>query len=168
MGTALPTDSAEFEEMIRPHLGYLYGLALRLSGPTDAEDLVQNGLLKAFRAFPGLRNRERPRLWLTRVITQPLGPRRPPEAHPWGGGADVITCREAVARLWEYRDRNLGQVEGDELDEHLGVCRHCCGELEFGRRIREMLRRGGDRSAELAPEVHERLETFLRTVGKRQ
>lgn len=55
--------------MIRPHLGYLYGLALRLSGPTDAEDLVQDGLLKAFRAFPGLRNRERPRLWLTRVIT---------------------------------------------------------------------------------------------------
>jgi RNA polymerase sigma-70 factor (ECF subfamily) len=65
----LPSEAAEFEEMVRPHLGYLYGLALRLSGPTDAEDLVQDGLLKAFRAFPSLRNRERPRLWLTRVIT---------------------------------------------------------------------------------------------------
>jgi RNA polymerase sigma-70 factor (ECF subfamily) len=69
MKTALPMESAEFEEMVRPHLAYLYGLALRLSGPTDAEDLVQDGLLKAFRAFSGLRNRERPRLWLTRVIT---------------------------------------------------------------------------------------------------
>jgi RNA polymerase sigma-70 factor (ECF subfamily) len=65
----LASEAAEFEEMVRPHLSYLYGLALRLSGPTDAEDLVQDGLLKAFRAFSGLRNRERPRLWLTRVIT---------------------------------------------------------------------------------------------------
>lgn len=63
-------DSEAFEEMVKPHLGYLYGLALRLSGSsTEAEDLVQEALLKAFRAFPGLRNRERPRLWLTRAIT---------------------------------------------------------------------------------------------------
>ena len=56
--------------MIRPHLGYLFGLALRLSGNrTEAEDLVQDALLKAFRAFPDLRNRERPGLWLTRVLT---------------------------------------------------------------------------------------------------
>jgi hypothetical protein len=65
-----PPDSVAFEEMVKPHLDYLYGLALRLSGrPTEAEDLVQEDLLKAFRAFPGLRNRDRPRLWLTRVIT---------------------------------------------------------------------------------------------------
>jgi anti-sigma factor (TIGR02949 family) len=80
----------------------------------------------------------------------------------------VITCKEAVDRLWEYLDHNLGQVEGDELDEHLGVCRHCCGELEFGRRLREMLRGWADRPAELAPEVHTRLETFLRDLGERQ
>ena len=56
--------------MIRPHLGYLYGLALRLSGNrTEAEDLVQDALLKAVRAFPDLRNRERPGFWLTRVLT---------------------------------------------------------------------------------------------------
>jgi RNA polymerase sigma-70 factor (ECF subfamily) len=62
--------SETFEEMVQPHLGYLYGLALRLSGnPTEAEDLVQEALLKAFRGFSGLRNRERPRLWLTRVVT---------------------------------------------------------------------------------------------------
>ncbi|HZS32001.1 MAG TPA: sigma-70 family RNA polymerase sigma factor [Methylomirabilota bacterium] len=63
-------DSEAFEQMVKPHLSYLYGLALRLSAnATEAEDLVQEALLKAFRAFPGLRNRERPRLWLTRVIT---------------------------------------------------------------------------------------------------
>jgi RNA polymerase sigma-70 factor (ECF subfamily) len=62
--------SAEFEGMIRPHLDYLYSLALRLAGKrTEAEDVVQDALLKAFRAFPDLRNRERPGLWLTRVLT---------------------------------------------------------------------------------------------------
>jgi RNA polymerase sigma-70 factor (ECF subfamily) len=60
----------EFEQVVRPHLEYLYALGVRLTGnhPT-AEDLVQDALLRAFRGFAGLRNRERPRLWLTRVLT---------------------------------------------------------------------------------------------------
>ena len=60
----------EFERGVRPHLDYLYALAVRLTGNrTVAEDLVQDALLRAFRGFAGLRNRERPRLWLTRVLT---------------------------------------------------------------------------------------------------
>jgi RNA polymerase sigma-70 factor (ECF subfamily) len=62
--------STEFEDVVRPHLDYLYALAVRLCGHrTNAEDLVQDTLLRAFRGFPRLRNRERPRLWLTRVLT---------------------------------------------------------------------------------------------------
>jgi RNA polymerase sigma-70 factor (ECF subfamily) len=60
----------EFEDVVRPHLDYLYGLAIRLCGNRSvAEDLVQDTLLRAFRGFSRLRNRERPRLWLTRVLT---------------------------------------------------------------------------------------------------
>ncbi len=65
---AAPT--REFEAIVRPHLEYLYALAVRLTGNrTAAEDVVQDALLRAFRGFSGLRNRGRPRLWLTRVLT---------------------------------------------------------------------------------------------------
>ncbi len=57
--------------MVRPHLEYLYSLAVRLCGNRGiAEDLVQDMLLHAFRGFARLRNRERPRLWLTRILTR--------------------------------------------------------------------------------------------------
>ncbi len=60
----------DFEDVVRPHLEYLYALSVRLCGNrTAAEDVVQDALLRAFRGFPRLRNRERPRLWLTRVLT---------------------------------------------------------------------------------------------------
>ena len=76
----------------------------------------------------------------------------------------MITCKEAVERLWEYLDRNLLRLEQDELDEHLGVSRHCCGELEFAERIREMFRR--PIGPELSPETRMRLDTLLRGLER--
>lgn len=62
--------AVEFEDVVRPHLSYLYALAVRLCGNrTSGEDIVQDTLLRAFRGFPRLRNRTQPRLWLTRVLT---------------------------------------------------------------------------------------------------
>lgn len=62
--------SSEFEVIVRPHLDYLYALAVRLCGNrVMAEDVVQDALLRAFRGLTKLRNRDRPRLWLTRVLT---------------------------------------------------------------------------------------------------
>lgn len=60
----------QFEAMVHPHLDYLYAMAVRLcANRAAAEDLVQDALLRAFRGFSRLRNRERPRLWLTKVLT---------------------------------------------------------------------------------------------------
>lgn len=70
MSQAPPAAETGFEEVVRPHLTYLYGFAVRLCGNrTIAEDLVQDTLLRAFRGFSRLQNRERPRLWLTRILT---------------------------------------------------------------------------------------------------
>jgi Putative zinc-finger len=78
----------------------------------------------------------------------------------------VITCKQAVERLWEYLDRNLPGLEHDELDEHLGVCRHCCGEREFAEKIRGMLRRPTE--PELSPEARIRLEARLRNLEEQR
>jgi len=58
-----------FTTLVEPHLDYLYAFARKLCGErTAAEDLVQDTLVRAFRAHGSLRNRERPRYWLTKVL----------------------------------------------------------------------------------------------------
>ena len=65
-----PAGQETFEAFASPHLEYLYALARRLCGqPEAAEDVVQEALLRAYRGLPQLRNREHPRLWLTKVLT---------------------------------------------------------------------------------------------------
>jgi hypothetical protein len=78
----------------------------------------------------------------------------------------VITCKEAVDGLWEYLDKNLGKVSESEIEEHLGLCRHCCGELEFAKQLREALRQPAP-TARLTADAQSRLETFLRHLAER-
>lgn len=73
----------------------------------------------------------------------------------------MISCKDAIVRLWQYLDRNLERFDEDQVEEHLGVCRHCCGELEFAKQLRDLLRRPSP-GAEVAPEVRSRLEAFVR------
>lgn len=75
----------------------------------------------------------------------------------------MINCKEAVARLWSYLDRNLERVEEEELEAHLGLCRHCCGELEFARQIRGVLRRTAG-AVEIPPAARVRLDAFLKEL----
>ncbi len=51
----------------------------------------------------------------------------------------LIDCREAVARMWAYLSHGLDQPDTRSLEEHLGVCQRCCGELEFSRHLRDRL-----------------------------
>ena len=78
---------------MRQHLPYLHGLAVRLCGDRErAEDVVQDALLRAFRAFPQLRNRQRPRVWLTRVLRSCFHDdlrKDPPRSQPQGVDDDA-------------------------------------------------------------------------------
>lgn len=79
----------------------------------------------------------------------------------------MIKCKEAVSRLWTYLDRNIDRIHEAELEEHLGLCRHCCGELEFAKQMRTMLLGSGSAS-EITPDIRTRLGTFLEDVGKQR
>lgn len=66
-----PEVRRRFEELVLPHLGYLYRLAVRLKGSAqDAEDLVQETCVKALRAFASLRHPEAVRAWLCQILSR--------------------------------------------------------------------------------------------------
>ncbi len=59
-----------FELEVAPHLDTLYGAALRLTrNPRDAEDLVQDAVLRAFRFYHQYEPGTRFRAWLLRILT---------------------------------------------------------------------------------------------------
>ncbi|MDI3297908.1 MAG: sigma-70 family RNA polymerase sigma factor [Bacillota bacterium] len=61
-------DVAAFEELIRPELARIYGAAARLVGRQEAEDLVQEAVLRAFRSLDGFRGGARFATWLYRIV----------------------------------------------------------------------------------------------------
>lgn len=59
----------DFEEEIIPHLDALYNFALRLtSDPNDAEDLVQDTIVKAYRFFSSYEKGTNAKAWLFRIL----------------------------------------------------------------------------------------------------
>jgi anti-sigma factor (TIGR02949 family) len=70
----------------------------------------------------------------------------------------VISCAEAVDRLWEFLDHGLDDHDHRAVDEHLAFCVRCCGELEFIRQLRRLL---GTDTAGLPAEVEVRLAKFI-------
>lgn len=82
-----------FGEVARPHLGWLYSLARRLAGDPDlAEDMVQRCLLKAYRAYPELRDLEAVPAWLKRIL--------------------VNCCRDH----WRSEQRGFDETSLDDVD----------------------------------------------------
>lgn len=75
----------------------------------------------------------------------------------------LIKCKEAVDRLWSYLDHRLEQPRERELDEHLGVCVHCCGELEFAKQVRAKL--ADTAKTQMPAETRSRVEELLKGLG---
>jgi RNA polymerase sigma-70 factor, ECF subfamily len=72
--TPTPTEDAalreRFERDVLPLLPNLYAAALRMTrNPTDAEDLVQDTYLRAFRGFSGFKEGTNLKAWLYRILT---------------------------------------------------------------------------------------------------
>ena len=64
------TSQTEFEREVMPHLQALYGVALRMTrSEGDAEDLVQDTILRAYRFWDGYTAGSNCRAWLMRILT---------------------------------------------------------------------------------------------------
>src|SRR6201991_1507721 len=63
-------DQADFAAQAMQHMSSLYSGALRMTrNPADAEDLVQETYLKAYRGFGGFQEGTNLRAWLYRILT---------------------------------------------------------------------------------------------------
>lgn len=61
---------SEFEQTALPHLDGLYGAAYRLTrNPRDAEDLVQDAMLRAYRFWDTFQKDSNCKAWLFRILT---------------------------------------------------------------------------------------------------
>jgi RNA polymerase sigma-70 factor (ECF subfamily) len=63
-------ERAQFEEAVLPHLDALYGSAYRLTrNGGDAEDLVQDALLRAYRFWDSFQEGSNCKAWLFKILT---------------------------------------------------------------------------------------------------
>jgi anti-sigma factor RsiW len=75
-----------------------------------------------------------------------------------------IGCQDAIGRLWDLLDDGLEAVERREVEEHLAFCLRCCGELEFARELRRLLR---TKARPVLPgDARDRLEAFIDDLGE--
>ena len=66
----LMADQATFAELAMPYMSALYAAALRMTrNPTDAEDLVQETYLRAYRGFGGFQEGTNLKAWLYKILT---------------------------------------------------------------------------------------------------
>jgi len=101
-------DQAEFTELAMEYMPALYTAALRMTrNPSDAEDLVQETYLKAYRAFGGFQEGTNLQAWLYRILTNTFintyrAKKRRPE----------ITDVEDVEDLYLYRHLGADRPAG--------------------------------------------------------
>src|SRR3954463_11904147 len=67
---AAVADQADFADLAMPFMSGLYAAALRMTrNPTDAEDLVQETYLRAYRGFGGFQEGTNLKAWMYRILT---------------------------------------------------------------------------------------------------
>ena len=78
------------------------------------------------------------------------------------GESGLITCSEAVRRLWDYLDHAISAEDQERVERHLAFCRTCCGEMEFAKELRAFLASG--EAQEIPPDVKARLDRFVQEL----
>ena len=101
-------DQAKFAALAMEHMSSLYSGALRMTrNPADAEDLVQETYLKAYRGFGGFEEGTNLKAWLYRIMTNTyINSYRKRQRQPIQAPTDEITDWQYAA--WQ-RHTSLGE-----------------------------------------------------------
>jgi RNA polymerase sigma-70 factor (ECF subfamily) len=109
-------DQSHFAELAMPYMDALYSAALRLTrNPADAEDLVQETYLRAYRGFEGFRDGTNLKAWMYRILTNTYintyraKKRRPDEVEL--DGADDFSLFHKVGGLEAARAGRSAETE---------------------------------------------------------
>ena len=105
-------DPATFADLAMPYMSALYAAAMRMTrNPTDAEDLVQETYLRAYRGFGGFKEGTNLKAWLYKILTN------------------------TFINQYRAKKRRPDQVDLDDTEDFFLFRR--LGGLESGRRLPE-------------------------------
>lgn len=109
--------TARFERDAMPHLDQLYAGALRMTkNPSDAEDLVQETYIKAYRAFDQYEDGTNLKAWLFRILTNTyINLYRKNQRGPAIDPTDTIEDWQ-MARAERHTSGGLRSAEAEALD----------------------------------------------------
>ncbi len=73
--------------------------------------------------------------------------------------ANLISCEDAIKRVFDYIDGELHGKPREELEHHLEACRHCFDRVQFERALKSRL---SSLKVDSNPEaLRARIETLL-------
>ena len=112
-------DQARFADLAMEHMDSLYAGALRMTrNPADAEDLVQETYLKAYRGFGGFEEGTNLKAWLFRILTNTYINRyRQQQRRPEETDLDDVEDFYLYRRLGGVEQSKLSQSAEDQLFE---------------------------------------------------
>src|SRR4051812_13108473 len=123
-------DQATFAEQAMPLMSSLYAAAMRMTrNPADAEDLVQETYLKAYRAFGTFQQGTNLKAWLYRILTNTFinsyrSKKRRPDESELDEVEDLYLYRrlgglEAAAAGRSAEEEVLDSITDDEVKQAL-------------------------------------------------
>lgn len=121
-------DQATFAEQAMPYMSGLYAAAMRMTrNPADAEDLVQDTYLRAYRGFGGFEQGTNLKAWLYRILTNAFintyrSKKRRPNETELDEGEDLYLFRrlgglEAVAAGRSAEDELMDLFSDQEVKD---------------------------------------------------
>jgi len=81
-------------------------------------------------------------------------------------GACGSSCADALDRLWEYLDAELGPLDAETIRAHLSECQGCLEEYDVDVVVKTVVRRGCQEAAPegLRTRIHEQLTVMRVTL----